>query len=61
LLSIEDYDNYQVIDGIPTPFAITRFHSGDMTSQRLVYGVRYNVQLPQNAFDLEATVAKIKK
>jgi hypothetical protein len=58
---VEEYDNYQVIDGIPTPFAITRFHNGDMISQRFVYKAAYNVQLPQNAFDVEATVAKIKK
>jgi hypothetical protein len=58
---VEEYDNYQVIDGIPTPFAITRFHNGDMISQRFVYKASYNVQLPQNAFDVEATVAKIKK
>ena len=60
-VEVEEYDNYQVIDGIPTPFAITRFHNDDMTNQRFVYKASYNVQLPQNAFDVEATVAKIKK
>jgi len=58
---VEEYDNYQTIDGLPTPFAITRFHNGDMTSQRFIYKASYNVQLPQNAFDVEATVTKIKK
>jgi hypothetical protein len=58
---VEEYDNYQTVDGIPTAFAITRFHNGDMTSQRFVYKAGYNVQLPPNAFDVDATAAKIKK
>jgi hypothetical protein len=57
----EEYDNYQTMDGIPTPFAITRFHNGDMTNQRFVYKAAYNVPLPENAFDVDATTAKIKK
>jgi hypothetical protein len=58
---VEEYDNYQPIDGIPTPFAITRFHNGDMTNQRFIYKAAYNVPLPPNAFDVDATAAKIKK
>jgi hypothetical protein len=57
----EEYDDYHTIDGIPTPYAITRFHNGDMTNQRFVYKAAYNVQLPPNAFDVDATAAKIKK
>lgn len=58
---VEEYDNYRTMDGIPTPFAITRFHNGDMTNQRFIYKAAYNVQLPPNAFDVDATAAKIKK
>ena len=58
---VEEYDDYHAIDGIPTPFAVTRFHNGDMTNQRFIYKAAYNVQLPQNAFDVDATAAKIKK
>lgn len=58
---VEEYDDYHVVDGIPTPFGITRFHNGDMTNQRFIYKAAYNVQLPSNAFDVDATTAKIKK
>ena len=58
---VEEYDNYRTMDGIATPFAITRFHNGDMTNQRFIYKAAYNVQLPPNAFDVDATAAKIKK
>lgn len=58
---VEEYDDYHPIDGIPTPFGITRFHNGDMTNQRFIYKAAYNVQLPPNAFDVDATAAKIKK
>jgi hypothetical protein len=58
---VEEYDDYHTIDGIPTAFGVTRFHNGDMTNQRFIYKAAYNVQLPQNAFDVDATTAKIKK
>jgi hypothetical protein len=58
---VEQYDDYHVIDGIPTPFSITRFHNGDETNERYIYKAAYNVPLPPNAFDVDATAAKIKK
>lgn len=57
----EEYDDYHTVDGIPTPFTISRFHNGDETSLRFVYKAAYNVPLPPNAFDVDATTAKIKK
>jgi hypothetical protein len=57
----EEYDNYHFIDGFPTPFSITRFHNGDMTSQRYLYRAAYNGPLPPDAFNIDATAAKIKK
>lgn len=57
----EEYDDYHSIQGIPTAFSITRFHNGDMTNQRFLYKAAYNVTLPPNAFDADATAAKIKK
>lgn len=58
---VEEYDDYHDVDGIPTPFGITRFHNGDETNQRFIYKAAYNLQLPANAFDVDATAAKIKK
>lgn len=57
----EEYDNYHVIDGFPTAFSITRFHNGDMTNQRFLYKAAYNVQLPPDAFNVDAVAAKVKK
>jgi hypothetical protein len=57
----EEYDNYHLVDGLPTPFSITRFHNGDMTSQRFLYKAAYNVPLPPNGFDIDAIAAHIKK
>ena len=57
----EEYDDYHVVDGIPTAFTITRFHNGDMTSQRYLYRAGYNVTFPDGMFDVDETVAKIKK
>jgi hypothetical protein len=57
----EEYDNYHPIDGFQTPFSITRFHNGDETSQRYIYKAGYNVPLPPDAFNIDATIAHIKK
>jgi hypothetical protein len=57
----EEYDDYHVVDGIPTAFTITRFHNGDMTNQRYLYRAAYNANFPDSLFDVDATAAKIKK
>jgi hypothetical protein len=57
----EEYDNYHTFGGIPTPFSVTRFHNGDMTSQRFLYKADYNVPLPPDAFNPDAAAAKVKK
>jgi hypothetical protein len=57
----EEYDDYHAVDGLQTPFNITRFHNGDMTNQRFLYKASYNTAMPPNAFDVDATAQKIKK
>jgi hypothetical protein len=57
----DEYDDYHVVDGIPTAFTMTRFHNGDMTSQRYLYRASYSVSFPDNLFDVDASMAKIKK
>ena len=47
----EEFDNYQLVDGIQTPFSFTRYHNGDMVDQRYLYSVDYNVDLPADLFD----------
>jgi hypothetical protein len=50
----EIYDNYKSVEGIMTPHAITRFFNGDMSQQRFINTVHYNLKLPDSMF--EATV-----
>jgi hypothetical protein len=57
----EEYDNYHPVDGFPTAFSITRFHNGDETNQRYIYKAAYNVPLPNEAFNIDATAARVKK
>lgn len=57
----EEYDNYHPVDGFPTPFSVTRFHNGDETYQGYVYKAGYNVPLPRDAFNIDATAARVKK
>ncbi|HEX5236521.1 MAG TPA: hypothetical protein VFW25_14475 [Silvibacterium sp.] len=57
----EEYDNYHPVDGLPTAFSITRFHNGDETNQRYLYKAGYNVELPTDAFNIDATAARTKK
>jgi len=58
---VEEYDDYHNVSGLPTPFAITRFHNGDMTQQRFVFKASYDVQLPPNWLDVDAAAARFQK
>lgn len=59
--SSEEYDDYHAIGGIQTPFTITSYLNDEMTDQRFLFHASYNVQLPPDTFDVDATAAKIKK
>jgi hypothetical protein len=50
----EVYDNYKPVEGIMTPHSFTRYYNGDMTQQRFINVVKYNLNLPESEF--EATV-----
>jgi hypothetical protein len=55
----EEYDDYHIVNGLPTPFSITRLHNGDMTQQRFLFKASYNVELPPDIFNLDAIAARI--
>lgn len=57
----EEYSDYHVVDGVPTPFTITRSVNGDMVNQRFLYRASYNRPVPPEAFDADQTALKIKK
>ena len=57
----EEFADYHLVAGLPTSLNQTFYHNGDMTSQRYLTSVTYNVPVPPDAFDVDATVAKIKR
>ena len=57
----EEYDDYHVFDGIPTPFNVTRFKNDEMVRQQFLDHVRYNVELAPDFWNIDTVVKKIKK
>jgi len=57
----EEYDDYHVIDGFPTPFTITRLKNGDTVRQYYVTHVSFNENLPADFWDVDAATRRIKK
>lgn len=51
----EVYDNYRPVQGIMTPFSVTRFYNGDMSNQRFMSKVIYNQGLNDSLFAADAT------
>jgi hypothetical protein len=60
-LDAEEYDDYHTIDGIPTPFAITRFKNDEMFRQYFLSHVTYNQELPADFWSVDAAERRIKK
>ncbi len=56
----EEFADYHPVDGIPTALNLTYYHNGDMTSQRYLSHVTYNIAVPPDAFDVDATAARLK-
>jgi hypothetical protein len=56
----ETYDDYHTIQGLPTALTITRYHNGDMTNQRFLSKVSYNVPADPALFDLTVLIKKTK-
>jgi hypothetical protein len=51
----ELYDNYRPVQGIMTPFSVTRFFNGDMSNQRFLNSVSYNQGLSDSKFEAQIT------
>ncbi len=56
----EEYDDYQVFDGIETPLTVSRYRNGDLTNQRFFTKVTYNPALPPSTFDPNAPLQQKK-
>jgi hypothetical protein len=57
----EEYDDYHTIQGLPTAMTITRYHNGDMISQRFLTKVVYDAPVEPSYFDPATVVAKLAK
>jgi hypothetical protein len=57
----EEFADYHAVEGIPTPLNESFYHNGDMTSERYLTHVSYNVPVAPDAFDVDAAVEKIKR
>ncbi len=57
----EEFADYHPVEGIQTALNESYYHNGDMTSQRYLTRVEYNVDAPADAFDVDAAVRKIKR
>jgi hypothetical protein len=57
----EEYDDYHVIDGLPTALRVTRFKNDEQVRQYYLTRVKYNEELPGDLWDVGATVQRIKK
>jgi len=51
----EVFDNYRLVQGIMTPFSVTRFYNGDMSNQRFLHSVTYNKGLSDSLFEANIT------
>jgi len=60
-LDAEEYDDYHVVDGLPTPFSISRFKNEEMIRQQYLDKVVYNQELPADFWSVEAAERRIKK
>lgn len=57
----EEYDNYHVVDGFPTPLSITRFRNDEMYRQYYIKKVSFNQQLPGDFWSVDAADKRIRK
>ncbi len=51
----EIFDNWRPEQGIMTPHSVLRTHNGDITNQRFITSVRYNVAMPDSLFEASIT------
>jgi hypothetical protein len=61
--NVEDevYDAYRPVQGIMTPFSVTRFYNGDMSNQRFLTAVSYNQGLSDSLFEAAPSASPQKK
>jgi len=51
----EGYDNYRPVQGIMTPFSVTRYKDGEAANQRFITETKYNQNLADSMFNATVT------
>jgi hypothetical protein len=51
----EIYDAYRSVQGVMTPFSVSRFYNGAMSNERFVHSVTYNNGLSDSLFEASVT------
>lgn len=57
----EEYDDYHVFDGIPTPMRITRYKNDEIVRQFYIDKIQYNQDLGADFWDVNTTARRLKK
>jgi len=57
----EEYDDYHVVGGFPTPFTVTRFKNDDMVRQQYLTRAVYNQPLDADFWNVDAAAHRVKK
>lgn len=57
----EVYDNYRQIQGIMTPYTVSRYYNSDMSGQRFLTSINYNQGISDAQFDVTASSGKTSK
>jgi len=52
---IELYGGYHKIQGVQTPFTVTRMHNGEITGQRFITKVQYDLPMDDKIFEAKVT------
>jgi hypothetical protein len=56
----EEYDDYHTIQGLPTPFTLSRYHNGDLANQKFILKAEYNTRPQPALFDVDKPLLKKK-
>ncbi len=59
-LEEEIYENYRLVQGVMTPYNVSRYFNGDMASQRFIFSATLNQSLDESMFDPNSGYNPIK-
>jgi len=58
--NVVEFDNYHRVDGIATPFTVTRKNNGQIVDQRFVEKISYNATFSKEMFDPDVAAAHLR-